>query len=115
MRPLVCVLLLTGCGSAPQEIPDEDFALWTAKALCERTRECQRGVFEASYYSMADCRAHFERLLQQTYDALDALDCDYRAREAGEAYTEIIEMSCESFYEGDYNEATVEIWDDCLG
>lgn len=115
MRRIAWLVLLAGCASAPEEIPDEDFAYWGARALCERTRECQRGAFDASYFSMADCRAHLELLLQETYDLYETLDCDYRAAKAGDAYRDIMEMSCEDFYEGDYNESTAEIWDECLG
>ena len=111
------LLLLSGCifGGTPAEIPDEDFAFWGAKVVCDKMRECDRGSYEALYFSMADCRASQEVELQAQYDWADEVDCDYRPKKAGEAYEAILEMSCEDWYEGEWWEDYQEIWDDnCL-
>lgn len=108
------LLWLAACGS-PAEIPKEDFPYWGAQVFCERTRECSLGAYEDAYFGMEDCRASAERDLLATSNAADDLGCDYDPVQAAQSYDEVATMSCEKFYEGDYYESMLDIWDDCLG
>lgn len=109
------LVLLAACGPSSDGIPKDDFAYWGADILCERYRECQRGVFESAWYSMGDCQRDVERDLGLLVELMDDLDCDYDAKEAAVAYQDIDEMTCEEFYEGEATEATDDIWGDCFG
>ena len=112
MRTLLPLLALAACG-APAEIPEDEYAHWLAQAVCARTRECARGLFDSAYYGLADCEETNERAFLATVDQRDQQDCDYSAADAGNAYADILEMSCEHFYEGDGFESANDAWDDC--
>lgn len=114
MRPVFALWTLAACG-APSEIPEEDFAWWGAGLFCERTRECALGQYEAAYFGMSDCRATAERDLALLVQGADDLGCEYDPVRAAQSYDEVAAMSCEKFYEGDYYEAVLDVWEDCLG
>ncbi|MEQ1508254.1 MAG: hypothetical protein ABMB14_38845 [Myxococcota bacterium] len=103
---------IAGCG-VPAELQKEDFADRAADAVCRRTRECDRGAFDTSYFGLADCRATVSRDLRAFVGLMDETECEYDGAKASDAYTEVLEMSCEDFYEGEFEQATSEIWGDC--
>lgn len=112
-RALPLMLALVACGP-PDNLPVDEFGYWMADVLCERTQECSRASFDASWYSVADCRAQIERDYAALAESMDDLGCDYEGRKAATAWEDIARMSCEDFYEGDAVESIGEIWDECV-
>jgi hypothetical protein len=111
-RYLVALGLLAGCsGSLPEEVPEEDIAIWAAAVSCDRSAECARSFFDTAYYGMEDCRATEEQAWELIAESLS--DCDYDPTRAANRLEEIELMSCEEWYEGEATEAFGEIWDDC--
>lgn len=111
MRTVGLLVFLAGCGaSVPDEVPEDEFALYAAAVTCERTEECARGAYEVEYYGMADCRATEERNWGALVELLS--DCDYSAKRAGDRLRDVQEMSCEDWYEGDAIDALAEVWED---
>ncbi|MEZ4239690.1 MAG: hypothetical protein R3F59_26750 [Myxococcota bacterium] len=105
------LLALAACG-APNHIEQADFSARMADVLCARTRECLRGLYDASYFGDADCRATAERTLDGIVDdfASGIGDCAYDADRAAAAWSDIAEMSCQRFYEGGYVDAVSTVW-----
>ena len=106
------IVLVGGCSSYGK-VPEDRFPEAAGDALCQRWRECERGSFERDFYSMSDCREHLEREFIELVDLADDLDCEYDSRGAGDALNNLLEMSCEDFYEGEFYEDYDKIWDDC--
>jgi hypothetical protein len=105
--------VLTACG-VPDTIPQGEYAQRIAEVSCERVRECQRGAFDSSYFSMDDCREHQRRIQASVVEDLDELGCDYDAKKAADLWVKVHDMSCENFYEGEYLEEADEVWGDCF-
>jgi hypothetical protein len=108
-------LLAVGCATAPDEIPREELTRWMADVVCDRTRECMRGEFDAMFYGADDCRATLEDLYAPVDDNAELLGCDYDAGRAGAAIDEVDAMTCEEIYEGEYEVAFLDVWEGCAG
>jgi hypothetical protein len=108
------VLGLHAC-FAPQEIPEDEFAARAAEVMCRRTRECARGDFDTVFYGMGDCVRTLELLYAGVVEGNAEADCDYDPGRAADAWVEVVEMSCEDFYEGAYTEPIDDIWGNCGG
>jgi hypothetical protein len=104
------LLALVGCGR-PEKIPEDEYASRTASALCQRMQECDRGNFDATYFSMADCEATQERLLAAVVDQSDQGGCDYDAEQAAYAYGHLLDLSCEDVYQAKYVVDQVKVFD----
>ncbi|MCB9685091.1 MAG: hypothetical protein H6738_07290 [Alphaproteobacteria bacterium] len=110
MRTVGLLVFLAGCGtSVPEDVPEDEFAMYAAAVTCERIAECSRAAYEVAYYGMGDCRATEERHWEGVVDVLK--DCDYSASRAGDRLREVQEMDCEDWYEGDGGDALAEVWD----
>lgn len=116
---LAFATLLGACGGG--EIEEKNFAERYASAFCSQERQCARGTWLNRYYDQADCRATWERNLEELVDLYDDLDCDYSKKQAADTYDDLASMDCEEFYESyidpDQDEPSPldEIWDleDC--
>lgn len=108
-------LVVLGCAEAPDEIPRDEFARWTADVVCDRSRECMRGEYDREFYGHDDCTATVEMLYDALADSFEDLGCDYAAGRAGSAVAEIDAMTCEEIYEGELEEALSDVWDGCAG
>ncbi|MEQ1566520.1 MAG: hypothetical protein ABMA64_12835 [Myxococcota bacterium] len=104
-------MVLVALGCRPTAILQEGYGPFLADGVCERTRECARGAFDSLYFGMEDCRDSWERALNRTVTELADSDCDYDAARAAEVYNELLDMSCEDFVEGKYQEAALDVWD----
>lgn len=110
MRRLVPGLWLLGACGHPDAIPVGEYASRFADALCDRTRECARGDFDAAFYDLADCRATYEAELGNLVQAQSDAECEYDDQQAATVYASLLDMDCGDFYEGKYLEDADKIW-----
>lgn len=105
---------LFACG-APTKIDRKDYPKELSAVFCTRIKECARGDFESAYFGTADCERTWERQFEEFAKFAEDGDCDYDAKAAADLWVLVNEMSCEKFYEGEYEEESNDVWGDCFG
>lgn len=106
---------LFACG-APTKIDQKDYPKELSAVFCDRIKECARGDFESAYFGMTDCERTWERQFEDFSKEADDADCDYDAKAAADLWSLVQDMSCEKFYEGEYEEESRDVWgEDCFG
>lgn len=107
---MIGLLCLSACGD-PDYIPRDAFPSTAGQVICERLRECSRGVFDRDYFGMKDCVHHHALALREIDEFFDNLGCDYSEDGAARAWRNVQSMSCEDIHTNRIMREYDRVWD----
>jgi len=97
-RTVLLLAVLCACTISEDNAPDA-----LASAYCGKARSCERGEFDATWDSRADCEDDVAAGVEAIQDFYDLLNCEYLPREAARARSDIRSQSCEEFVNDNLN------------